>query len=635
MPHKLLLCALTSTLLSGLSTFSTAGTSTPPEIARPNIVWLVTEDNSKHYLKLYDHQGASMPAVEELAEDGLVFTNAFSNSPVCSTARTTLATGLYTTTTGTMNHRGYTKAELPDGLPPFSELLRRAGYYTSNNVKTDYNFSRTEEWWDELSNQAHWRGRAEGQPFFHMQTFGITHEGKLHFKPAALENSPTTHAPEDIELAPIYPDTPLFRYTHARTLDNHLKADRMIAGVLEQLKQDGELENTFIFYFGDHGGVLPGSKGYVYERGLSVPLVIRIPENFKHLVGKGLEQEGTRVNGLVSFIDFAPTALQLASIEIPDAYPGKAFLSANASLEQLNLRDEAYGQADRFDEKSDLVRSLRKGNLKYIRNYQPYYPDGLENFYRYKQEAYKEWRALFHAGELNAQQAAFFKPKQSEALYDLEVDPYETNNLAQHPDYQPQLLAMRAQLRAHQVTYPDLGFIPESHLVQTEIESSLYAYGRTHSAHIQELIDIADLQLLPFEQAMPKLKAALEQDDANKVYRALVSATSFGKQAAVFTTKARELLVKSNSIQVQSRAMEFLTLVANDNPITTFNALYGNAKHDMEKVELLNIAALLKEQRGFIFEQPSDLNILPPVKGTPSAKVDTWLYNRWQYITQQ
>ena len=82
--------------------------------------------------------------------------------------------------------------------------------------------------------------------------------------------------------------------------------DGQMGAVLEKLKEDGLLEDTFVFYFGDHGGVLPRGKGYAYESGLHVPLVVRIPENFKQLAD---HERGTRTDGFVSFIDFGPTVL--------------------------------------------------------------------------------------------------------------------------------------------------------------------------------------------------------------------------------------------------------------------------------------------------------------------------------------
>jgi arylsulfatase A-like enzyme len=602
--------------------------------SKPNIIWLITEDNSKHYLKLYEDSGAIMPTVEKLAENGLVFDNAFANTPVCSTARTTLATGLYGSNIGTMNHRSYHKVSLPASVKPFSQLLKKSGYYTTNNVKTDYNFSDIPGIWSESSNKANWKNRKNDQPFFHMQTFAITHESKLHFKKGAIKNIKTKHDPSKVTIAPIYPDTPTFRYTYARTLDNHQKADNQMAKLLRQLEADGELENTFIFYFGDHGGVLPGSKGYLFETGLSVPLVVRVPENFKHLLPKSLQQPNTRVSGLVSFIDFAPTVLALAGVKAPDAYPGQSFLSKDLSLSALNQRDEVFAQADRFDEKSDLVRSVRKGNFKYIRNYQPFYPDGLENFYRYKQLAFKEWRQLFKQGKLTPQQAAFFLPKKVEALYDLAKDPHEMNNLTNDANYQTTLLQLRGLMREHQRKIPDLGFIAESRLVQLSTDESFYDLGYEQHARIQQLIDVADLQLQPFSQIETQLLTALNHKDADVVYRALVTSTSFGEQAASYIPVIKSLLNNSSSIQVKSRALEFLTMVDGFDPTSSFAHLYQGAEHDLEKVELLNIATLLKEQRGFTFSQPSDATT-PISKDKKLAKmVNIWLKNRWTYLSK-
>ncbi len=602
---------------------------------KPNIVWLITEDNSKHYLKLYDESGAKMPTVESLAENGLIFDNAFSNSPVCSTARTTLATGLYGSSMGTMNHRSYHKVTLPDSVKPFSQLLKQAGYYTTNNVKTDYNFAPIPEVWSDSSNKANWKNRQEGQPFFHMQTFAITHEGKLHFKKGQIQNVATQHDPNKVKLAPIYPDTKTFRYTHARTLDNHVKADSQMANVIKQLEQDGELENTFIFYFGDHGGVLPGSKGYLFESGLSVPLVVRVPKNFKHLLPHSLQKPNTRVTGTVSFIDFAPTVLELAGVDAPNAYPGLSFLSKEVSLQTLNQRDEIFGEADRFDEKSDLVRSVRKGNLKYIRNYQPFYPDGLENLYRYKQVAFQEWRTLFLQGKLTPQQAAFFLPKKVEALYDLSIDPYEMKNLADKPEYQTQLKQLRELLQQHQRNIPDLGFLAESKLVQTKTDKSFYDYGHEQQAKIKQLISVADLQLKPYSQIQTQLITALKHKDDDVVYRAVIVATSFDQQAKALVPTITKLLSNSHSIQVRSRALEFLTMVNGFDPRKAFSSLYQSTKHDLEKVELLNIATLLKEQRGFIFEQPIGATT-PITEDIKLAKMVTvWLKNRWGFISKQ
>ena len=220
---------------------------------RPNFVFLVSEDNSIHYLKLYGY-GAATPSIEALARKGLTFNHAFSCSPVCSVARSTLATGMYAPRGGFQYHRKSAPANLPPGFLPWSGMLRQAGFYTSNKRKTDYNFRHNiRELWDESSPRASWRKRpTKDTPFFHMQSFGQSHESSLHFSRHVMDNQKTSHSSAKVKLAPYHPDTPTFRYTHARYLDRMQVIGGRIGKVIAQLKEDGLLEDTFIFYFGDH-----------------------------------------------------------------------------------------------------------------------------------------------------------------------------------------------------------------------------------------------------------------------------------------------------------------------------------------------------------------------------------------------
>ncbi|MEZ6124714.1 MAG: sulfatase [Planctomycetaceae bacterium] len=384
---------------------------------RPNIVWLVSEDNSIHYMKLYAEGGAETPRISELAAHGLTFNHAFSNAPVCSVARTTLATGCYGPRIGTQFHRKSVAVPMPDGLKMFPEALREAGYYTANNNKTDYNATPGKAVWDDSSKKASWKKRKADQPFFYMESFPVCHESSLHFSAQQMASQKTEHDPTVVQLAPYHPDTPTFRYTHARYLDRMVQMDQQIGKVVDQLTADGLLEDTFIFYFGDHGGVLPRGKGYAYESGLHVPLVVRIPRNWKHLIDR---ERGSRVNGFVSFIDFGPTVLNLAGVPVPKQMDGRPFLGQGVTAADVDARDEAFGYADRFDEKYDLVRTLRKGRFEYIRNFQPFNPDGLQNNYRYRMLAYQEWRQLYNDGKLNDIQKQFFEARPAEQLFDIE-----------------------------------------------------------------------------------------------------------------------------------------------------------------------------------------------------------------------
>ncbi|MEM8732992.1 MAG: sulfatase-like hydrolase/transferase, partial [Planctomycetota bacterium] len=267
---------------------------------QPNIVWLISEDNSSHYLKLFDEHGAETPAISKLAATGLVFENAFSNAPVCSVARTTLMTSCYAPRIGTQFHRRSVTVPMPTGVKMFPAYLREAGYYTTNNQKKDYNAVETKGTWDASSNKASWRDRAEGQPFFHMQSFGTSHESSLHFSQKVYETEKTKTDPSSVFVPPYFPDTPLFRYTIARYHDKIQAVDQQIGSVIAKLAEDNLLNSTFIFYFGDHGGVLPRGKGYAYESGLHVPLVVHVPAKFAEL---SPWPTNSKVEDFVEFID--------------------------------------------------------------------------------------------------------------------------------------------------------------------------------------------------------------------------------------------------------------------------------------------------------------------------------------------
>lgn len=579
-----LLAAIIVCLTIGLVSFGRAA-------ERPNVVWVVSEDNSVHYLRHFFPGGAKAPNIEALARHGLTFNHAFSNGPVCSVARTTLATGCYGPRIGTQFHRKYKMAPMPEGLRMFAAYLRDAGYYTTNNAKKDYNAIEGTGVWDESSGKASWRNRPdESQPFFHMQSRGQSHESSLHFKQATYENEETVTDPDSVRLADYFPDTPLFRYTHARYHDRMAVIDGIVGDTVAKLKEDGLLEDTFIFYFGDHGGVLPRSKGYVYESGLHVPLVVRVPENFKHLVDA---EVGSRIDGFVSFIDFGPTTLQLAGVNVPSQVDGRPFLGKGVSMDEVNARDESFGYADRSDEKYDLIRSLRKGKYHYIRNYQPYLPDGLQNNYRYKMLAYEEWRELFKAGKLDGPQLQFFETKPVEALFDVEADPHEVNNLAGDPEHADALVRLRSRLQQIVKGLPDLSFYPESYLVANAMENPV-KFGQSRKAEIAKLVDTADLALLHPAKNRPRVEAALRADNPMLRYWGVMVCNSFGKEAADFAICVEPLL-KDDCEIVRVRAAEFLGIIGKQNPQPVLTEIVNTTQDPILATEALNSIVFFRD----------------------------------------
>ena len=479
---------------------------------------------------------------------------------------------------------------MPPGVKMFPAYLHAAGYYTTNNSKEDYNAVKSADVWDDSSRNASWKNRPDDStPFFHVLTSTLSHESSLHFAVATMD-TPTTTDADAVELQPYFPDTPTFRYTRARYHDRIAAIDDVVGDVVNELQQAGQLENTFIFYFGDHGGVLPRSKGYAYESGLHVPLVVRVPDQFKPRVGREL---ASRTDGFVEFVDFGPTVLKLAGIDPPRGIDGKPFLGAGIDAAEVDSRNESFGYADRFDEKYDLVRTLRIGNLKYIRNFEPFLPDGLQNNYRYKMLAYEEWRRLHAAGKLSDVQSQFFVPKAVEGLYDLESDPHEIHNLAANAEHHDTLVKMRDRLTARLKSMPDLSFVPEAILYEEAMMNPVQ-FGQANKAGIAELIDTVNLALQPFDQVESKLKSAIRGDDPWVRYWALVACSSFGNQAKSLVPDAQTCLTDVEPL-VAMRAVEFLSIASD---IDTRRYLYRSiqrATNEPEALRMLNTAVFLND----------------------------------------
>jgi hypothetical protein len=376
---------------------------------------------------------------------------------------------------------------------------------------------------------------------------------------------------------------------------------------VDQLSDDGLLEDTFIFYFGDHGGVLPRGKGYAYESGLHVPLAIRVPENFKHLAAW---EQGSQIDGFVQFVDFGATVLNLAGVDLPAQIDGRPFLGKGASAAEVAARDEAFGYADRFDEKYDFVRTLRKGKYEYVRNYQPFNFDGLQNNYRYIMLAYREWRELYRAGKLNETQSQFFRPRPTEQLFDIDADPHEVRDLAKDPAYASVLTAMRADLQHTVKSLPDLSFYPESLLAENALKNPV-EFGQQHREAISRLVDIADLSLVPFAEAQDGISHALASSDATERYWGLIVCSCFGPQAADFTETARSLAAHDPDVLTRVRAAEFLALIGADDPRPVIMDCLAASQSGIQANLILNSAVLLQDgSAGFEF-QISEQNLQP------------------------
>ncbi len=414
---------------------------------RPNILWVVSEDNSAFTVGAYGDPLARTPNVDRLARDGIVFDRAYSTSAVCAPTRSSIITGRYASGLGTQHMRS--QRPLPMGVRFFPEFLRAAGYFTTNNAKTDYNTSTSwDAAWNENNKTAHWRHRAAGQPFFAIFNFEQSHESSLH------QRVPLVTDPAKVRVPAYLPDTPTVRADIAQYYDNVSRADAALGKILDQLAADGLAEDTIVFYYGDHGGAVSRSKRFLYENGTHPPLIVRFPKKYQHLATAAA---GARSGELVNFVDLAPTVLSLAGVSLPAQFQGRAIAGAARTA----APEFTFMFRDRMDERYDLARAVTDGRYRYIRNFYPSQPWGQRLSYLWKQASMAEWAQLFAAGKLDAVQRAFFEPKPAEELFDCAADPDNVRNLASDPAMRTRLERMRAALRGHMLAIRDTGFIPE------------------------------------------------------------------------------------------------------------------------------------------------------------------------------
>lgn len=431
--------------------------------SRPNILWITSEDNGPH-LGAYGDSYAQTPQLDAFARSGLLYLNVWSNAPVCAPARTAIITGMHPASLGAEHMRSM--APLPPQIRLFPALLRAAGYYCTNNSKQDYNVEQdgaveqnenaqqTGPAWDESSPRAHWKNRAAGQPFFAVFNHTATHESQIRAEGHLLQ-----HDPAKARLPAYHPDCPQSRRDWAQYYDQMTEIDRLAGENLRELAEAGLEDDTIVFYFADHGPGLPRMKRWPYNAGLHVPLIVRIPEKFRHLRPADYSPGG-RTDRLVSFVDLAPTVLALAQAPLPDYLQGRPFLGPSPAPAPEYL----HGFRGRMDERIDLVRSVRDKRYVYLRQYMPHLIYGQHVSYMFQTPTTQAWKLAFDEGRTTPAQSQFWRTKPYEELYDLSSDPDEVQNLASSDQHRPVLERMRAAAREHALAIGDLGFLPEGEI---------------------------------------------------------------------------------------------------------------------------------------------------------------------------
>ena len=448
-------------------------------IKPPNIVWISVEDMGP-VLSIYENEALNTPNIDRLAKEGVKYTNAYATVGVCAPSRFSIITGMYPTRLGAHNmrtgdHNNFKWPEdvkfrqykgvidksgvnipdyevvTPSYVKPFTEYLRAEGYYCVNDNKCDYQFNAPFTAWDDVYGGGSYKNAPDDAPFFYVKNYYTTHESRIWMR----KDKPITVNPDDIPVPDYYPNIPMVRNDIARKYSNIEALDIEVGQLLEQLEADGVLENSVIFFWSDHGGNLLRQKRAVGDSGLHVPLIIRYPDGYR---------AGEIENRMVSLMDLGPTVLSMAGIQPPDHMDGKAF----EGVFEQPPRKYIFGSADRFDECTDMQRSVLDGRFVYIKNFMPERPLIYRNKYREQIPMNKHLIELDSLDMLKGDAAyIFMKPKPIEELYDLESDPYEVHNLATDSTYSQKLKELRVQLKQWQTSIDDKGFVPEHELIET------------------------------------------------------------------------------------------------------------------------------------------------------------------------
>lgn len=394
---------------------------------RPNILWLISEDTGPEALSRSGTPQASTPNLDRLAEEGVYFSHAYLGT-VCSPSRSSFMTGMHAVTIDAQNQRSHRDGghPLPDGVRLLTDWMRDAGYFTANVVKlpdelgfkgrgkTDWNFTCTGKPFD----SADWDDLKTHQPFYAQINFHETHRPY---------NATARADPAKVILPPYYPDHPITRKDWAAYLDSASELDRKVGLVLQQLAKDGLADNTLIVYFGDNGASTARGKGFCYEEGAIVPLIVRWPKNFP-----APKNSGSTDPRFIEGIDFAPTMLDIAGAPKPPKMQGRIFLGGHAEPPPEYI----FTTRDRVDETVMRIRSVRDARYRYIHNFTPETPFLAPN--KHFETFYPSWNLLkqLHAeGKLTPAQEFLCQPRMpDEELYDLQNDPFEIHNLADSTD---------------------------------------------------------------------------------------------------------------------------------------------------------------------------------------------------------
>lgn len=435
-----------------------------------NVLWISLEDCSQT-LGCYGDPVARTPHLDRLAAEGVRYDLAFSTAPVCAPARAAVITGCYAASIGAHNMRtSHVNPDVPGAVAPYScvppphvkclgEYFRAAGWFCTNNHKTDYQIEVDHRppftAWDVQGGpgpagtydtaRAHWRQRAPGQPFFSVFNLLPTHESACWLRADGTTN------PDSINLPPYLADTAQTRRSIARHYDALAENDAVAGSLLRQLEEDGLADSTIVVVWSDHGNGRPRGKRWLRDSGLRVPFIVRFPPSLRGL--PGFPPPGSTSSDLVSTLDLAPSMLSLCGLPPPRHLQGRIFAGPDRSDPPACV----FATRDRMDECHDRIRAARDARYLYVRHHFPTLSSGQWIPYSWQGDAVQDLlRAELTRPDGDAP-GALFAPRAPEELYDSVADPHQQRNVACDPAHRGALLRLRAAMDEWERRYDRFG----------------------------------------------------------------------------------------------------------------------------------------------------------------------------------
>ncbi len=391
-----------------------------------NILYIHSHDTGR-YVQPYGF-GLPSPRLQRLAEEGVMFRQAFCANPTCSPSRASLLTGRYAHSCGMFGlaHRGF---NLPDYSGHLASFLRRHGYLTAL-AGIQHEAPRNEDIGYERIVVSKHDCHTAGDVTDPVETFLAEKHDRPFFLSVGFFETHRAFPDPDPEDDPRYlqpplplPDNPAVREDMAGFRKSLRILDASIGRVLDALDRNGLSGDTLVICTTDHGIAFPGMKCHLTDHGIGVMLFLRGPGPFSG---------GRVIDAMVSHIDIFPTICQMAGIPVPADVQGRSLVPLVAG-DTPALHDEIFAEVN-FHAAVEPQRCIRTERWKYIRRY-----DGRSSAVLPNTDDSLSKTCLFDLG-LTAQ------PHPAEMLFDLAFDPVETCNLAADPAHASVLADMRARL---------------------------------------------------------------------------------------------------------------------------------------------------------------------------------------------